>query len=128
MIQHNKFTLKVIETNFLSLEIREGETIEGEDIHEIYAGYNRLVGDNEYVVAVYANPFSSMSKQAREIAANEYASAKRKKVAIISDNFAHVIIVTFFMNINTPKTNIKIFKNETKAFAWLRSEEGENQL
>ena len=120
-ILHEKFTLKLIDKNFLSLEIKEGETIEADDIHEIYAGYDQLVGENEYVVAVYANPFSSMSKKAREIAANEYASDKRRKVAFISDNLAHAIIVTFFMRINRPKTKIKIFKKEEAAYAWLRS-------
>lgn len=123
MIEHNKFSIKLIDDNFLSLEIKEGETIEAEDIHEIYAAYDRLVGENEYVVALYANPFSSMSKKAREIAANEYFSPKRRKVALISDNLSHIIIVNFFIKINRPKTNIKIFKKEDKAHSWLRSRE-----
>lgn len=123
IIEHHKFTLKLIDTNLLCLEIKEGETIEADDIHEIYAGYKQLVGKNEYAVAIYANPFSSMSKKAREIAANEYASDKRRKVALISDNLAHVIILNFFININRPKTNIKTFKNEAKAYTWLRMRE-----
>ena len=122
-IEHEKFTIKLIDNNFLSLEIKEGETIDTEDIHKIYAGYSRLIGDQEYVVALYANPFSSISKEAREIAAKEYASPKRKKVAFITDNLAHVIVVTFFIKINRPKSDIKIFKNEAKAFEWLKSKE-----
>lgn len=123
LIEHDKFTIKQIEPNFLSLEIKEGAIIEAKDIHEIYAGYVRLVGENDYVVAIYANPFSSISKEAREIAAKEYASEKRKKVAMISENLSHVLLVRFFIKINVPKTNIKIFKNEPKAFEWLRSKE-----
>jgi hypothetical protein len=121
LIEHNKFSIDLIDNNFISLVIKEGETIEAEDIHEIYAGYKLLVGENDYVVAVYANPFSSMSKKAREIAANEYSSPKRKKVALISNNLSHVIIVSFFINVNRPKTSIKIFKNEADAHAWLRT-------
>jgi len=120
-LKYDKFTVKLIENNFISLEIKEGETIDHHDIHHIYASYHELVGENEYVVAVYANPFSSMSKKAREIAANDYASQKRKKVAFISGNLAHIIIVKFFIRINSPKTNIKIFKSEQEAFEWLRS-------
>lgn len=120
-LKYDKFTVKLIENNFISLEIKEGETIDHNDVHLIYASYHELVGENEYVVAVYANPFSSMSKKAREIAANEYASQKRKKVAFISGNLAHIIIVKFFIRINSPKTNIKIFKSEQEAFEWLRS-------
>ena len=121
MIENKKFTVKLIEPNFISLEIKEGETLEGEDMHDIYASYDKLVGENEYVVAVFANPFSSMSKEAREVAANKYASVKRKKVALITDNLAHIIIVKFFIRINKPKTSIKIFKKESDAFEWLRS-------
>ena len=121
-VLHDKFTIKLIEQNFLTLEIHEHQVIEAEDIHLIYEGYEALIGENQYVVAVYGNPFSSISDEAKQIAAKEYASEKRKKVALISDNLAHNIIVKFFIVLNKPKTPIKIFKSEEKAFAWLRSD------
>jgi len=120
-VLHKKFTIELIKNNFLSLVIHENEIIEAEDIHLIYKGYEQLIGENEYVVAVYSNPFSSISDEAKEIAARQYASEKRKKVAIISDNLAHVIIAKFFILWNKPKTQIKIFKSEQKAFQWLES-------
>lgn len=120
-IEHSKFILKLVSDGIISLEIKEGEVIEANDIHEIYAGYDRLMGDKEYVVAVYGNPFSSISKEAREIAAQEYENPKRKKVAMITQNLAHVILVKFYITINAPKTTIKIFKSETDAFDWLKS-------
>jgi regulator of extracellular matrix RemA (YlzA/DUF370 family) len=120
-VSHKKFTIKQIRDNLLSLEIHENEIIEAGDIHLIYQGYGQLVGENEYVVAVYGNPFSSISDEAKEIAARQYASGKRKKVAIISNNLAHVIIVKFFILWNKPKTPIKIFKSNQKAFKWLES-------
>ncbi|MFT7614589.1 MAG: hypothetical protein ACI9J3_003571 [Parvicellaceae bacterium] len=123
-VSHNKFTIELIKDNFLSLLIHENEIIEADDIHLIYQGYAQLIGENEYVVAVYGNPFSSISDEAKEIAATQYASEKRKKVAIISDNLAHVIIVKFFILWNKPKTPIKIFKSDQKAFQWLESTEG----
>jgi hypothetical protein len=121
-VLHNKFTIKRLKYNFLSLEIHENEVIEADDIHLIYQGYNKLIGDNEYVVAVYANPFSSISDEAQKIATKQYASEKRKKVAFISDSVAHVMIVRFFIAWNKPKTPIKIFKSEEKAFRWLESD------
>lgn len=120
-VSHDKFTIKLIKDNFLSLEIHENETIEAEEIHLIYKGYHTLIGENEYVVAVYGNHFSSISDEAKEIAAKQYASKKRKKVALITENLAHLIIIKFFISLNKPKTNIKIFKSEEKAFAWLES-------
>jgi hypothetical protein len=114
-VSHNKFTIELIKNNFLSLIIHENEIIETDDIHLIYQGYAQLIGENEYVVAVYGNPFSSISDEAKEIAAKQYASEKRKKVALISDNLAHVIIVKFFILWNKPKTPIKIFNSDQKA-------------
>lgn len=121
-ILHDKFTIKRIEDNILSLEVHESEIIDADDIHLIYKGYEQLIGNNEYVVAVYANPFSSISSEAQKIAAKQYASERRKKVALISDNVAHVMIVRFFISVNKPKTPIKVFKSEEKAFKWLRSD------
>ncbi|PHR47054.1 MAG: hypothetical protein COA32_09020 [Fluviicola sp.] len=121
-VSHDKFTIKRIEDNFLSLEIHENEIIEIDDIHLIYQGYDELVGNSEYVVAVYANLFSSISAKAQKIAATQYASEKRKRVALITDNVAHVMIVRFFITWNKPKTPIKIFKSEEKAFRWLKSD------
>lgn len=121
IVSHSKFTIKQINDKLLSLEIHENEIIEADDIHMIYQGYNKLVGDAEYSVAVYGNPFSSISDEAKRIAAEEYSSPKRKKVALISDNLAHVMIVKFFIIWNKPKTPIKIFKSEEKAFTWLEA-------
>ena len=119
-IVHIKFTMQLLEENFITLRVKEGQTIEVEDIREVYAGYEKLVGQNDYVVAVYGSPLSSMSKKASELAAKEYASDKRKKVAVISENIANVFIVKLYILLNKPKTNIKIFKKEALAFEWLR--------
>jgi len=120
-VLHEKFTIKLVKENFLALEVYEGQVIEAEDIRAVYKGYETLVGDNDYVVAVYGNPFSSISKEAKEIAVKEYSSAKRKKVAMISDNLSHILIIKFFILWNKPKTPIRIFKDENKAFDWLES-------
>lgn len=120
-VTHHKFTIKLIEENILLLEIFENEVIEADDIHFIYKGYDELIGDEEYAVVVYGNPFSSISDEAKEIAANQYSSRKRKKVAIVSNNLAHVLIVRFFILWNKPKTPIKIFKSEENAFEWIKS-------
>ena len=120
-ITHHKFTIKHIEDDILLLEIFENEVIEADDIHLIYQGYDKLIGDREYAVLVHGNPFSSISDEAKEIAANKYASEKRKKVAIIANNLAHVLIVRFFVLWNNPKTPIQIFKSEEKAMEWVKS-------
>ena len=121
-IIHEKFTIKLIKENFLSLEIHQNQVIEADDIHLIYQGYEKLIGENEYVVAVYGNNFSSISAEAREIAASKYASKKRKKVALISNNLDNILIVKFFINWNKPQTPIKIFKSEESAYEWLESD------
>jgi len=119
IINHEKFVIKEVKSNFLTLEIYENKVIDENDIHHIYQGYKDLVGDNYYVVAVYANSFSSISPKAREIAAEQYFSIKRKKVALISSNFAHILLIKMFIKLNKPKTPIQIFKDEKVAYKWL---------
>lgn len=118
-IDHPKFLMSLLQKNCISLEIKEGEQIDSDDIHAIYTGYDKLIQNEDYVVAVYANPFSSMTKAAREVAATSYYSDRRKKVAFISDNLGHIILIKFFQKINSSKTNLRIFRNEDDAFNWL---------
>ena len=77
----------------------------------------------EFLVAVDLSELTEIViEEAKKIAAEEYASPKRKKVALISDNLAHVLVIKFFIIWNKPKTPIKIFKSEEKAFQWLKSD------
>lgn len=119
IVEHEKFLIKEVKTNFLTLEIHENEVIEEDEIHLIYQGYKDLVGDNHYVAAVYANPFSSISAKAREIAAKKYASLNMKKVALITTNFAHILLIKMFIKLNKPKTPIQIFRDKKEAYDWL---------
>lgn len=107
----------------MSLEIHEGQTIETEDLALIYGGYDQLCPKGDYVVALYANPFSSISKEAREVSVEKYYSERRKKVAFISDSMGLILIVKFFKIWNKPKSTINIFNKEEEAFAWLKKQE-----
>lgn len=118
-ITSDKFILTLLKENVIKLEILEAQEIEGKDIHEIHEGYIELVGDNEYVVAVYGYDFATITKEAMEVAAKQYSSPKRKKVAVITDNFAHILLIKFFILWNQPKTPVKLFSSEEKAFRWL---------
>ncbi|TNE77008.1 MAG: hypothetical protein EP333_01565 [Bacteroidetes bacterium] len=121
-VLHDKFTITLVKDNFLILEIHEEQVIDAQAIRLIYEGYEELVGDNEYVVAVYGNAFSSMNDEARKIAATEYYSEKRKKVAFISDNLAHILIVRFYILFNKPRIPVRIFRNQESAYEWLEAE------
>jgi hypothetical protein len=120
MIDRPKFSLKLLEENFVSLEIKEGCIIDVEEIHEINRGYKKLCQDNEYVVIIYGNNFSSFTSEARKVSAKKYFSKKRRKVALVSNNLAHIMVIKFYINFNKPKTNINIFSDRNKAIRWLK--------
>lgn len=121
-IKHPKFTLRLLKDNVLYLKIHENQTIEVDDLPALYGGYDVIYPEGDYVVMMYGSPFASISKEARDIAASEYASERRKKIAFISTNIANIMIVRFFCTFYRPKTQIQIFRNEIDALAWLQKD------
>lgn len=118
-ITKEKFKLTLLKENLIQLEILEEQEIVGEDIYEIHKGYKELVGDKEYCVVVYGYDFASITREAMDVAAKQYASEKRKKVAVITDNFAHILLIRFYILWNNPSTPVKLFNSKEKAFKWL---------
>ena len=119
-IENDKFIITLMKKNFIKLEILAGQEIEADDIHEIHKGYQELVGDKEYVVAVYGSDFATISREAMDVAAEYYGNSKRKRVAVITNNLAHILMIRFYILWKNPKTPVQLFKSEQKAFQWLQ--------
>lgn len=118
-INHEKFTLTLLKENFIKLEILEDQEIGPEEIGAIVEGYKMLVGDNEYVVAIYGYDFATFTREAMDVAVNKYSNPKRKKVAVISNNLAHIMLVKLYIMWYRPKSQLRLFKSEEAAFKWL---------
>ncbi|TNF48433.1 MAG: hypothetical protein EP305_05540 [Bacteroidetes bacterium] len=119
-IENDKFIITLMKKNFIKLEILAGQEIEADDIHEIHKGYQELVGDKEYVVAVYGSDFATISREAMDVAAEYHGNSKRKRVAVITNNLAHILMIRFYILWKNPKTPVQLFKSEQKAFQWLQ--------
>lgn len=120
-IIHEKFTLSLPKENFIKLEILEDQEIETDDIHAIFAGYAELVGDNEYVVTIYGYDFATLGREAMAVAAEQYANPKRKKVAVITSNLAHILLIRAYNMWYKPVSQIRLFKSEEVAYKWLEN-------
>lgn len=118
-ITHEKFILSLIKENFLKLEILEDQEIGPDEIHAIAAGYNELVGDNEYVVAIYGYDFATFTRDAMEVAIEHYSDPNRKRVAVISNNLAHMLLVRLYIIWYKPTSQMRLFKSEEAAYNWL---------
>ena len=118
-ITHEKFTLTLLKPNLVKLEILEEQVIEPDDIHAIAAGYKELAGDNEYVVAIYGYDFATISKEAMQTAVENYSDPKKKRLAVITDNLAHIILIRLYMMWYKPKTEMRLFKSAEAAHQWL---------
>lgn len=118
-ITNEKFTLTLLKPNFIKLEVHEEQEIGPDDIGVIVAGYKELVGDNEYVVAIYGYDFATFTREAMSVAVEKYSSPKRKKVAVISNNLAHIMLVRLYVLWYKPKSELRLFKSEENAFKWL---------
>lgn len=118
-INHEKFTLTLLKENFIKLEILENQVIEPDDIHFIAVGYKELAGDNEYVVAIYGYDFSTITREAMEVAIEQYETPKRRKVAVITNNLAHILLIRVYILWYKPTSQMRLFKSEEAAYQWL---------
>lgn len=118
-VKHKKFTLSLLKKNFIKLEILEEQVIEPNDVHAIAAGYKELVGDSEYVVAIYGYDFATITKEAMQIAVENYSDPKKRRLAVITNNLAHILLIRLYMMWYKPKSEIRLFKLEEAAHQWL---------
>ena len=81
----------------------------------------RLVATNgqKYPFLIKMKTFRESTKEAREFYASEDISKTMIACAVQVDSIIESFIANFFIAVNKPKTNFKIFNSETKAKKWL---------
>ena len=113
------FTLLLIREDLIQLQIKEGVEIGESEVRKIAEGYEKLTKNKPYAVIVNAKAFSSVTKKAREVSANELYSPNRVGSAIMVENLGQQLLASFYINVNKPKVPTRIFQNREKAIEWL---------
>lgn len=119
MLEHQNFSLKLLEPKIIKLEVAEGIELEKDVAQQMIAGAVKLAKGDEYAILFDAGKWGNISAEARE----EFAkSEKRMAVAIVTKSLANKLLGNFFINVHKPKTSSRIFTEEETALEWLREQ------
>ncbi len=117
----SKFEVTLLEDSIIENYIKAGIVIEVEDLEELKKISAELAGHKPYVILVTSGELASFSKEARELSASKAFITNAKAKAIVVDSIAKKIIGNFYLKVNKPYLQTKLFSEKEKALQWLRT-------
>lgn len=108
-----------IEGDLLHIVFREDADIDVEEILESKQARIDLQKGKPMKVLVDARGLFHISKEARDIAAEEHHAKMSVAMALVSNSLSTRIISNFFIKFNKPKSPTKMFNSKSKALLWL---------
>ena len=92
------------------------------DVRELTEAVGIVGKGAQYPVLILVKEFNTISKEASEYSASEIGGRYTLANAVVIKSAAIRIGVNFFINMFKPERPTKMFNNEDKAIAWLRSQ------
>lgn len=115
-----KFEITLLEKGIVGNYIKAGIVVETADLEELKKLSSELAGHKPYVILVTSGELASFSKEARELSASKVFITNARAKAIIVDSIAKKIIGNFYLKVNKPYLQTKLFSEREKALTWLR--------
>lgn len=118
-IKTKNVTILLLRPGIIENIIHHHATIEKEDILEMKQINKQLSGGLPYVVLIDSGTFTDITKEARELLASQEFGEKTIAKALFVRSLGHRIVGQFYIKINKPYVNTKIFADREKAIDWL---------
>jgi hypothetical protein len=113
--------------NMLCTEMFDNVEVDINDVKENYDAAMKLTGGKKYLSLVMAAPFSTITKEAREITNKEFMYKNTVAQAIVVHSIANRLMGNFLVKFYKPFCPLKLFKNKEDAVMWL-NEKWNNQI
>jgi hypothetical protein len=120
-IKTAKATLSLIKRDIVRILVDEEVDVQREDILEINAAKNSLIGNGKYCVVFITPKFGSINSEARAVSASKEVYHNAIAKAIVVPNLGQRIIGSFFIKFNKPPSPTRLFSNEADAVIWLEN-------
>ncbi|MBA3680204.1 MAG: hypothetical protein H0W73_03315 [Bacteroidetes bacterium] len=117
----SNFEVTLLEDGIVENYIRSGIVVEAEDLEELKKISSEVVGNKPYVILVTSGELASVSKEARELSASKTFITNALAKAIVVDSIAKKIIGNFYLKVNKPYLQTRLFSDREKAILWLRT-------
>ncbi len=116
----SKFEVTLLEDSIIENYIKAGIVVESEDLEELKKISSELAGHKPYVILVSTGELASFSREARELSASKTFITNARAKAIVVDSIAKKIIGNFYLKVNKPYLQTKLFSDKAEALSWLR--------
>ncbi|MBI3503113.1 MAG: hypothetical protein HY063_15105 [Bacteroidetes bacterium] len=108
------------EENLIVVKYKPDAKVEMKDMLAIHTAEKKLSG-KKHLALLDARGFISVSEEARKFGASETPKQYRAAAALLVDSLGVKMLGNFYLRFNKPKVPTKMFSNEKKAIAWLKS-------
>jgi hypothetical protein len=120
-LRFSKGEARLLEDGVIENVIFDYASLECEDVLT-FRDLNQTLAkkNNHYVVLVESGVFTSISEQARKLLASSDFKQFVVAKALIAQNFAQELVINFYLRVNKPAIETKLFTKRTAALQWLR--------
>jgi hypothetical protein len=115
-------TVTLLEPYLLENFIHDNASLDAADVMEIKEANLSLTHGEKYVVLVNPGKYASVSKEARELSASHDFAQNTLAKALLVNSLPHRLISQFYIKVNRPRINTRIFADRDKALEWLREQ------
>jgi hypothetical protein len=114
------FKMSISHDMLKELTIKENVILQADDVHKSME-YSLCGNEHKrFYVLLEGEENSSVSEEARKIAASEEYAQNTAALALCSHSPAMYILGNLFLTVNRPKVPTKFFKKREEALVWLR--------
>jgi hypothetical protein len=120
-LRFSKGEARLLEDGVIENVIFDYASLECEDVLT-FRDFNQTLAkkNNPYVVLVESGVYTSISEQARKLLASREFKQFVVAKALIAQNFAQELVINFYLRVNKPAIETKLFTKRTAALQWLR--------
>jgi hypothetical protein len=117
-----KCRAQLLEPNLLENKIRDGFTLNAEDVLELKKANIELTNDSHYAILVIFGHLTEVTKEARELIASKEFQRNTIAKALLVDNIGHRLVGNFYLTVNRPHIKTRLFTDRDLAIKWLKEE------
>lgn len=118
----SKCRTQLLEPNLLENKIRDGFTLNAEDVQELKKANIELTNDGHYAILVIFGHLTEVTKEARELIASKEFQRNTIAKALLVDNIGHRLVGNFYLSVNRPHIKTRLFTDRDLAIKWLKEE------
>ena len=120
-INTEKFEVTLIEKGIIENVLMPSVIIDEKDVLELKEHNFQIAAGEPYALLVIPGHLTTITKEAKELLAQKDFVHITFAKALLIKSAGHKLVGNFYLKINKPHTNTKIFSDRLKALIWLRS-------